>query len=196
MEKIRVPADIREYKNKKAARRLIPFAVLLVAVALFIFLWGDMLFGGFGAGNQATIYVLLFLIPFAATGLPVALMGRTWIGTVVNVDRELSTAFRSKSPGKTGDMYTKESVVLYIRLDSGKVINRTVHECDANRSQKFEQYREGDRVLHLAGTKYLQVLPTAASQEIICVICGTENPVANKKCDLCGHTLRLTNERK
>lgn len=196
MEKLRIPADIRDYKNKKLAKKLIPCAVILLAVAAFLAIWGDMLFGGFGPGNQTTIYVALLIIPFAVTGVPFSCFGRTWIGTVVRVDRELSTAFQNKAVGTYSGMYTKESVVLDIRLDSGKIITRTVHESDANRSQKFEQYREGDRVLRLAGTKYLQVLPTAASQEIICVICGTENPIANKKCDLCGHTLRLTDERR
>ena len=194
MEKIKIPADIRDYKLKKQMRHLIPCAILLLAVAVFIALWGDMLFGGFGAGNQATVYVALLIIPFAVTGVPLCFFGRTWIGTVGRVDRELSTDFANKAVGTYSGMYTKESVVLWIRLDSGKVITRTVHEANANRQQKFDTYKAGDRVIHLAGTKYLQILPTPASQEIICVICGTENPVDNKKCDLCGHTLRLTDK--
>ena len=189
-QNIEIPRDIREKVKNAIVKRALFASVITVMVAVLIYLFGDTVFGSFGSPSKEILYAVLLLAVPLSFGIPFKLIDSTWCGEITRVDIRTENAARGALKNGAG-IYTKHFVDIEIRLDNGKIIDRTVYEGAVPTGRKFGMYEVGDRVVHVYGTKYIQVVHDNMSRPTVCVVCGTENPPSEKQCGKCGHTLHI-----
>ena len=184
--KRRIPQDVEEYFTRRILVRAALCTAAVVAVTV-IFLLGA--FESLGTFNEG----LLWLIALAACIIfifkPAELFARSFEGEIVDISVETRMVARNRL-GKFGKntQGLSQAIIktLLIRLDNGRTLT---WEIDfgrfANRSIS-EPYKVGERVRRIRGSSELYVI---GGDSKICVVCGTNNPVDNKKCGFCGHSL-------
>lgn len=188
-EKIRVPRDIKELTDKRIYKKVIFSVALMATLGVLLFLFGDTVFRSFGSPSREMLYAVLILAIPLSFGIPFSLIDSTWCGEITRVD--IRTENTKSTVVGVGGIYTKYFVDIEIKLDSGKLIDRTVFEGRVPTGRQFNMYQIGDRVVHIYGTKYIQVVHENESRPTVCVVCGTANPTENRKCDSCAHTLHI-----
>ena len=189
-QKIEIPRDIRNTVKSRITKRVALAAALTLAVAVLIYFFGDTVFASFGSPSKEILYVILLVAIPLSFGIPFSFIDRTWCGEVTRVD--IRTESASGGALRNGArIYTKHFVDLEIKRNDGKIIDRTVYEGTAATGRKFSAYQVGDRVVHVYGTKHIQVIHDNVSRPTVCVVCGTENPTDEKVCGSCGHTLHI-----
>ena len=189
-QEIKIPRDIRETVKRKIYKRVFWTLVLTIAVGIALYLFGDTVFASFGSPSKEILYTILIVAVPLSFGIPIKLIDRTWTGLITRVDVRTENAVGGALRNGSR-IYTKHFVDVEIKLDSGKIIDRTVYEGAVPTGRKFSTYEVGDRVLHVYGTKHIQVVHNNVSRPTICVVCGTENPPEEKECGKCGHTIRI-----
>ncbi len=188
--KIKIPRDIRDTVKSSITKRVILAAFVALLVGVMIYVFGDAVFGSFGSPSKEIVYICLLVAVPLSFGIPFKLIDRTWTGEVTRVD--IRTESATGGALRNGSrIYTKHFVDIEIKLDNGKIIDRTVYEGTAATDRKFNAYQVGDRVAHVYGTKHIQVIHDNVSRPTVCVVCGTANPPDEKICDSCGHTLHV-----
>ena len=188
-DKIRVPRDIKELTDRRIYKKVVLSIAFMVIVGVLLFLFGETVFGSFGSPSREILYAVLILAIPLSFGIPFSLIDRTWCGEITRVD--IRTENTKSTVVGVGGIYTKYFVDIEIKLDSGKLIDRTVYEGRVPAGRQFNMYQIGDRVVHIYGTKYIQVVHKSESRPTVCVVCGTSNPPGERQCDSCGHTLQI-----
>ena len=188
--KIKLPRDIKSTVSSKIYKRLGLALATEALVCILIYLFGDTVFASLGSPSKEILYAILIVAVPLSFGIPIKLIDRTWTGEITRVDVRTENAVGGALRNGSR-IYTKHFVDVEIKLDSGKIIDRTVYEGAVPTGRKFSTYEVGDRVLHVYGTKHIQVVHNNVSRPTICVVCGTENPPEEKECGKCGHTIRI-----
>ena len=189
-KKIQPPRDIKDLVHKNIAKRIIKSVLVMATLGVIFCFLGEEMFASVPSPSTEMIYVLSIAIVPICFGIPHKLIDRSWTGEITRVDVRSENAVRGGlilSNYIAG--YTKHSVDVEIKLDNGKIIDRTVYEGVVPMGRNM--YEVGDRVVHVYGTKYIQVVHDNLSRPTICVVCGTENPPAEKACGKCGHTVHI-----
>ncbi len=201
MQTIKIPKDIKRYVLIRVLARVTVCALLLAAVITGVTMNLDAILEK-GTSYAVIMYALPSLIVLIVTGVPVKLIDSTWCGEVV--EHKTKTVIQSKMNGanyKTGfDGYGSKMseyrhvLTVIVKLQNGMKVSFTA--CDTTDADIFESfisdYRVGTRVLHVYGTKYLQVI--SDSDVVKCVICGEENEKSDRVCDKCKHSILLTED--
>ena len=202
MKKITLPSDIENHIHKNIAKRIICCALLLVLCAPVIAFLCTRLNAAEVVELKLRIsfyIVIVALLPFIISGVPIKLIDSTWHGEIIKIDIKEQLAFNSVG-GVKGIPYTKHSVYLLVKTDNGRIKKILAKEygsklnngADVPSQGKIEHHTDdfsvGDTVYHFYGLKNYYVVRTH-SDAIDCVICGSQNKSENKTCYYCGHTL-------
>ncbi len=198
---------ILPYSLKRKRRNLILCRIALCVVLFSVFLFvilacGDKLFSvpEKYEVTRSLIYLLVLLLPFVITGVPIKLIDRSWSGTVAAVDVKESVGAYKRSLGRYG-IYTKHDLVLRITKDDGHEIEYTALSLGVKYkpSQEFSEvgkieyhtseYRVGDRVHKYYGFKYLYISNRNDQDGKHCIVCGSNNNIEHKKCWSCNSEL-------
>lgn len=191
MSKIQVPMDIKLHVRKKVIKKIVLWAVLTLAVLVLIMLFGERCFYRFSDFGKFVIYVLLVLIPMVSLKM-YKLIDRSWYGTIEKIEIKYTTdSERSFKPTRE-TRYTKETVYFYVKTD-GKLLVYKAYEYPANTRNISSYYRQGDKVVHIYGTDYIQIIGDRC-ESVICTVCGMMNPNELKECQSCHHTLKIDTE--
>ena len=206
---MRLPDDLRVVVKKRIAKKLTTFFVLVILFGGVLFLFGDRLFNTDVVAFKVSCYICVMLVPFVLTGVPFLLIDSTWYGKIVRVDIEEATeATNEAKPRLYGTMYT----VITIKKSNGKLITKELKQGSFSmyknmwgassgiavtaRERKNEHflddYKVGDTVFHLYGSRTVVVLPDAKSEQVSCAVCGERNSVLDDTCRNCKHTLVKT----
>ena len=183
-----LPNDLRSHIRRVILMRAIPCAILLAACGALLFFLGERIFNMDNVQMRILCYIVVMLIPFAVTGVPMKLIDRTYCGEVLDARVKRTVDNESYVKPSLEHMYFKNTVYLEIRLDNGKEITVKAYEGrDDDLNPYF--YHKGDRVFHLYGSRYTIVLPPETANAVRCPVCGIKNLKENGKCADCGHTL-------
>lgn len=206
---MKLPEDLVSYSRKYITKRIVLFTVLFVAFSLILYFFGNIILPTDVLPFRISFYILVLLVPFAVTGVPFKLIDHSWFGKVIKVDVEEGIEF---ADGAKARMYGTINFVLTIKKDNGKILYREVkasnHHISRNSLDKsvdidneairigsrknehfLDDYKVGDKVFHLYGSKYIVVLPKTNDTQCKCAICGTLNKIDNMLCNDCRHTL-------
>ncbi len=186
---LKIPAELKKHARKTVLKRLIPCAVLAVAFAVLLLLFGNTVCKTDNTVFRLSFYIVVMLIPFVITGVPFKLIDKTYEGIIESVNIETTVDSDSSVKPSRERLYHKNMVYLTVKLPNGKVCTKKAYEGKANLNQHLETYKKGDRVFHLYGSKYTVVLPKASDSEMQCVVCGEYNKIENNICRSCAHTL-------
>lgn len=200
MKKIAIPSDIKSYSQAntiKLIAKWLGFTLLISIVIFFINVRADQL-----KYKSIPVYITVFLLilPFFITKA-YKLFDKSWVGTIEKIEPNYHIEY-------DGSGYTKwnfsnktftEKLVLYIRTTNGKIKVYNAHEHSIAQSHEqtshkpseiMEHYQVGDTVIHIKGTRFLQVVEKEQSQNV-CVVCGNLENSENENCSRCGHTLKI-----
>lgn len=184
--KNKLPRDLIAYKRNRILRRVLPCVLLILLFLGALLLWRDTLLPDDKDSARTVLYVLAILLPFLLTGVPWKLLDFTYWGSIERIDVESSVEFQK---GASRRWYYKNTFLLTVRTDSGRVIQRKGIATTQKLEHKMGTYVKGDRVFHLYGSPHIVVFPTAAEHTLICPVCGSLNDLSHKVCKDCRHTL-------
>ena len=191
----RVPRDIQQYVRRRVLRRVIPCAVLIVALVVSFLVFDETFFGDpdkpLRLQAQMLAYVLAFIVPMLITGVPFKLIDRSFEGKVEKVHAYTTVEDPRRALHMRDTRYQRLNVRLTVRTSEGVRIKRSVAKSKIVDKRILEWYRMGDQVLHLYGTDYTIVLPTKEKGAVRCVICGKKNEYGAVRCCECGYSLIL-----
>ena len=185
----KIPNDLKKFARNYVVKRVVACIVMLALLVTFLVLYIDTIFSSGLASVKVLFCIVVLVVPFILTGVPLKLFDRTYFGTVEQVSVETTVDSDSKSKPTWQTLYVRNTVYLTIRTPDGKVIDKKVYSAQANRNQNYDMYKNGDRVFHLYGSKYTVILPKKSDTHVECAVCGASNDIDNDKCRNCGHTL-------
>lgn len=187
-----LPEDIRKVVVSSVAKRVIPCIILEFIVLWYVVFFGEMSFKMVGIEVRILIYIVLILLPFIITGVPLKLIDRSWKGEIVGINVKMGLVRSVNGKGVRDGSYLS----LQIKRDDGKIVDHTVsvfslgYTMQSSRAKSEfaeDDYAVGDKVYHYYGIKRLLIIHKDNSRE--CVICGSNNPESNAKCFYCGHSI-------
>lgn len=194
--KFNMPQDLKDYSTKYAVKRIVPCLCIFFALLMLIWLFGDKIITTQMIGARVLVYLLLLAIPFVVFGVPHKLIDKTyfakvtkvWVETTYVQDKNrVKQSTRYRSGGASGG-YTLHIVYMIIERDDGKDKLVTAYKCRANKHQKLDEFKEGDTVFHLYGTKHF-VKVHSDEDTVRCPVCNNKNQISSKTCHFCGYTL-------
>ena len=187
-----LPEDIQRKVVNSIIKKVFPCIVLEIIIVLYIVFWGEKSFKMVDLGVRVLIYVVLIIVPFVVTGVPLKLIDRSWKGEIVAINVNMGLVRSVNGRGVRDGSY----LVLKIKRDDGKIIEHTLNvftyanAMKSNRARSEfaeDDYAVGDKVYHYYGIKRLLIIHKDKSRE--CVICGANNPEHNDRCFNCGHSI-------
>lgn len=186
----KLPKDIKKYVTLHIIKQILACAVPLAAALAVMKLFGERIFTGQGQ-SIVTAYVLVIAVVLYLTKFPKRYIDSTFTGEITNVKVETTEQRKGKGDWGLPSYYHKNTLYIDVKTDSGKTVRKIAYEGEADQElleTHLKVYKVGARVLHVYGTKHIQVLD---DDRINCVICGDNNPKENKKCHVCGHSLHI-----
>lgn len=187
-----LPDDIQRKVVNSIIKKVFPCIVLEIIIVLYIVFWGEKSFKMVDLGVRVLIYVVLIIVPFVVTGVPLKLIDRSWKGEIVAINVNMGLVRSVNGRGVRDGSY----LILKIKRDDGKIIEHTLNvftyanAMKSNRARSEfaeDDYAVGDKVYHYYGIKRLLIIHKDKSRE--CVICGANNPEHNDRCFNCGHSI-------
>ena len=70
MKKTKLPKDLTLFSIKTALKRVVPCVLMLIAFAVALIFWGDVILPIQKEPVKTILYVIVMLVPFAVTGVP------------------------------------------------------------------------------------------------------------------------------
>ena len=197
----KLPQDIEAYLKKKTVARIAKCVALELAVMLLLAFMGERLFSALGTVGQIIAYIVLMIIPFTVTGVPLKLIDRSWQGEVTYVEVKTTSAFTKEVKAR---QYTENSVWLTIKKSNGKVIYEKAASFplkekkyssasgeikDIKPEHFLGKYNVGVKVFHFGGLERLLLVDENNKSTTTCIVCGQENDKSRKRCWECGYSL-------
>ena len=187
-QKLRLPRDLRGHVRRAVCKKIIPFALLMIAFGAVLYLWGERIFVILPPIARIGAYILTMLIPFAITRFPFCLFDQTFTGTVKGVHVKNEYVMEKKELFSRS--YTSRHLIQAAYLDIEEPYGNTREvKIMMNNNALAEKFKPGDTVFHLYGAKHTVVLPETAGDHVECPVCGDDNRAELGKCHSCGHTL-------
>lgn len=187
--RIKVPADIKKYVTKNVVKRITQWLLLTLFIGLLIVLFGERCFSRLNVELKYTIYAALLIWPFFISKI-YKLFDSSWYGEIEKIEIKYTTDSERSFKPSLETLYTKETVIFYIKTSGGKSVRKKVIENRSNPDNSSKYYKVGDKVLHIYGTDHIQI-KNENTERVICVVCGTAEPADKKQCTTCGHTLNI-----
>ena len=200
MNNIQLPSDVKKHVKNKIITRLLKLTVLELIIILIIFFLGERTFGKLDVAIRIAIYIILIVLPFVITKVPFAFIDKSWRGKIKKVDIITDTGTYTVGGGVIYP-YTRNTVVLAIEQDDGKIMTKTVKSAGVKEKMGLDQYQtgkvediikeysEGAMIYHFYGLDELLIINDRKQDHISCVVCGAKNPADNEHCFNCGHSL-------
>lgn len=164
-------------------------------------MWGNKLFPTtldypFGyKGLRVLFYILILIIPFLVTGVPLKFIDSSWSGTITEI--KIKENLGTSSHPQYVHVHKKEDLILVIKRDDGKELEHTVLSLverhrpggDGTPIGKIfyhdTKYAVGDRVHKYYGFKHLYFVSQNHLNTKNCIVCGSQNGITENSCWYC-----------
>ena len=183
-----LPQDLKKHIRKTVILRTLLFLGILAALCVLLYLT-------FRRGSrysklpiQILCYAAAVLLSAYISGFPKNLKDKTRYGKVTKVEIQSKWGSDARFYTSRENWKRRNTIFLTVQLANGEteIIKATEGLPD---EVKVNGFAVGDTVFHLYGTKETVRLPTAASTQVRCPICGSQTPLPASVCEKCGHTL-------
>lgn len=188
--RIHVPSDIKEYVSKKRKKR-IRFCVLGSAFLLLLFACFEIFFYPIEKvtlANRLALYFIILFIFIDSIEIVPYIKDKSYCGTIIEVrnkvTREISALTLRRTPNHIA------TIKIRILLPTGQKVWKTAYR-EKTDSVPHGIYNEGETVIHIKGTNYIQSQPKSKHDKVRCIICGHYNYDAPDICKECGHKLKI-----
>jgi hypothetical protein len=188
-DKFSMPVDLREYSTKFILKKVTPCFAVFALLAVILCLWGRNIISTDVVGVRVFCYALILAVPFIIWGVPHKMIDKTHFAEVQKVWVETNERKDAYNVRTLSPYYTVHSVYMIIKRDDGKEKLVKAYECRANRHQKLDVFKQGDRIFHLYGTDHFIKLPKENDTTVKYAVCNTSNDIKHRKCHDCGYTL-------
>ena len=185
MKKIIAPSSVKKRVRIDILKR---FAMLLICSAV-AYVIADYVIqitpsdAKQGQINSVLSIVLIMIVPFILSGIPLKLIDKSWYGEILHLEVVTANDNEIDVPDKIPITQTA-----LIRTPSGKLYKREIYdEGTILHDNSGEIYRVGDTVAHIYGTQYLAPIRIFnKDRPNVCVYCGHKDVDENKICRNCG----------
>ena len=184
--KLRLPRDLRGHVRKAVIKKITPCVLLLIAFGGAMYFYGERIFALVPPAVRVGAYVLSMLLPFVITRVPFCLFDRTFVGKVKHVHVQNEYVAVKGLAGSNLHISRTLATFVYLSLDLPDGKEKRIKTVQ---SGFIEEFKPGDTVFHLYGTKHTLVLPETAGDHVECPVCGDDNRAELDCCHSCGHTL-------
>jgi hypothetical protein len=202
MKSVKLPEDVRRFRNRRLIRKGFLCAASLLAMALLLYFAGDRLFSALGK-SRVIMEVFLMLLPFYFTKFPWILKDSSWRGEVISsriaTERQAVGGGASRRAGRR--LVDVNVLYLTVRKEDGTEMETVAaqfistkkyasKDLPYGRAVEYENlYLPGDFVYHFYGINRLLVLHPHTNDHVSCLVCGSRNRYSSHSCWECGHTL-------
>ena len=197
-----LPLSLKRKRMRNILLRIVLCLFLLFVVIFVIVMWGNKLFpltlqskAGY-KGLQGLFYVILLILPFIISGVPIKLIDKSWSGMITSV-KVLENLGTTPNP-RNVIIFPKQDLILTIKTDAGKEIEFTVLSLANAVKPTLEvsnvgkiyyhthEFCVGERVHKYYGYKHLFVSYEKYHQVKYCISCGSKNTLNEIACWHCG----------
>lgn len=186
--KIRLPRDLSGHVCWAVCKKVMLFALLMIAFGAVLYLWGERIFEMLPPIARIGAYLLTMLIPFAITRFPFCLFDQTFTGTVKGV--HVKNEYTMEKKEQFSFSYTSRRLIQAAYLDIEEPYGNTREvKIMLNNNAIADEFHPGDTVFHLYGAKHTVILPEKSGDHVECPVCGDDNRAELTECHSCGHTL-------
>ncbi len=185
-----IPDDILRYSKLQMAKRYFRVTAWLLFAGFVMVYYASDFREGIGFW---TVPVFMLITALALVfGKVYELFDKTWAGDIEKVKVKTTV----KADGSRS-MKWYNYVYLYVRTEDGKKVKYRAFAKPTRDYIEFgsflNHYTVGKKVVHIKGTKYLQIVP-AEGRALTCVVCGWYDSDSDDRCDSCKHSLKLVKE--
>jgi len=188
MKKIIVPKSVKKYVAKQVAKRFLILAIGLAVGFLIIEMFIDELLGTY-VGNWATFSLLILLVPFWISGVPLKLIDRSWYGTILSMDIKHEDVDNDLKNRRSLSQFSQH---VLIKDSRGKLHYEEIFDEGEIFEGRDKYYKVGDRVVHVYGTEYIRPMH---KEELklpkVCVVCGHKSAHTETECQNCKRSLEI-----
>lgn len=197
MKNIIFPKDIKRTITKKILKEIFLLLSVSALLCLLLTFLGDYFFkiSEWGIANIVIIQTVIILLPFLVRKVPFKYFDRSWTGKIIEIKVDNDRDYMPTRGGSTGhrQFYIKNNKLLIavIMTDDGKIVEKVLSKGTSMTNLPINKFKNGDRVGHLYGTDYVQIIPLTDSKQVICVVCGSSNHENDNLCHNCNHSLKI-----
>ncbi len=182
-----MPRDLRGHVRMAVFKKIAPCVLLLIVFGVALYFYGERIFALVPPAVRIGAYVLAMLVPFAITRVPFSLFDRTFTGTVKKVHVQNEYVAIKGLGGSNLHISRTLATFVYLTLELSEGKEKRIKA--AQGGGFIEEFKPGDTVFHLYGSKHTVILPERAGDHVECPVCGDDNRAELSECHSCGHTL-------
>ena len=187
-----LPSDIRDYIKSNISSKIIKWLLTTAAIVILLCVTNS----SFDVANEkvkSVIYTILLIAPIFIFKLPSLFFDRSWSGVIKRLFTDDELHLESRAFLRTQGWNSRDIVVYAeVQLDNKEetqIVELYRGKYDNQSASLLSIYEVGNKVIHIKGTKYNQII---SEKNITCVVCGSTNKRNNRVCSECGHTLNLS----
>ena len=187
-----LPSDIKQYINSNISSRLTKWFLTTAAIVILLCLTNS----SFDVANEKVksfIYTALVILPVFIFRLPKLFLDRSWKGIIIRIFTNDELHLESRAFLRTQGWNSRDIVVYAeVQLDNKQetqIVELYRGKYDNQSASLISIYEVGNKIIHIKGTKYNQVI---SEKKVSCVVCGHINRRNSYVCSECGHTLDLS----
>lgn len=195
MKKVEVPKSVKAKVSREIAKRFIWLLVLLV-IAFVIADWmaADNVENlNFKSAGPLTMTVIIYVLPFIISGVPLKLIDKSWYGKIISIETESVKDRNSGSEPVDRNHFLKQTAL--IKTSKGKLYEKKIYdEGTLLHENGGEVYSVGDTVAHIYGTDYLVPIRDKNDTKkcVVCAYCGCKSPGGTTECHNCGCSTEIS----
>ena len=91
--------------------------------------------------------------------------------------------------GMRESIFKSYPTTLLVKTKEDKLYNIKLESLNTTGGPNGQIYKEGDTVLHVAGTDFPKIVSRHNMEFTTCVVCGSKNKPDSEKCGYCNHSL-------
>ncbi len=193
---IRFPNDIKQAVTRKILKELLILSCISACLCCLLTFFGSkwINISEWGKTNTIIIYIIVIVLPFLIRKIPFKYFDRSFTGKIIEIridnDRTYPSGFNDKGHKRFAVKDVKVMIAV-IMTDDGRIVEKALAKQAKADSMPINKFKEGDRVGHLYGTQFIQIIPSSPGAQIDCVVCGASNSQNNNFCRHCNHSLKI-----
>lgn len=189
MKKVAVPKSVKKKVFREILIRFVKLVIFLaIAYVISDWLWVENTDNlNFKSAGPTTVTVVLYVLPFVFSGIPVKLIDKNWYGKIISIETETVKSREKISETVDRNHYLKQ--IALIETPDGKLHEKRIYdEGTLLHENAGEVYSVGDTVVHAYGTDYLVPLRNKndTKKRVVCAYCGFKSPNGTDVCQNCG----------
>lgn len=186
MKKFDLPTDIQKYINKRRIKTVIYF--LITEIVFFIITY--LIIGRlekWDINNFIFTLAVIAAIPLFIFKIPNMLFDKSYKGEIIKI----SYKEENSDGGMRTRFFKRYPTTLLVKTKQDKLYNIKLESLNTTGGPNGQIYKEGDTVVHIAGTDFPKIVKRHDMEFTTCVVCGSKNNVGEEKCDYCNHSLSI-----